>query len=57
MKKYYFTDTQKYNDEYETLIIKADDEEEAWILLTQRHSNMGKGAIRVEDAKLRYILY
>lgn len=51
--KYIFYD--KLDDE--TLkYISAEDEEEAWVLLTQRHSNMGKGAISVENAKERYKL-
>lgn len=56
MKGYRFQDTQLYKGEYESFIIKAEDEEEAWALLPQRHSDMGKGGIRPEDAKERYKL-
>lgn len=56
MKKFCFTDTEQYNNNYDTVFIKAEDEEEAWVLLTQRHSNMGKGVISVDNAKERYKL-
>lgn len=48
MKRYTFHDTIAN----ETLkYIEADNEHDAWILLTQRHSDMKKGAIIVEEAK------
>lgn len=53
MKRYTFYDT--IANEF-LKYIEADDEHDAWILLTQRHSDMGKGAIRVEEAKKRYEL-
>lgn len=53
MKRYTFHDTVKN----ETLkYIEADNEHDAWVLLTQRHSAMGNGAIRYEDVKERYKL-
>lgn len=56
MKKYYYEDTKLCNGIYETLMIKAEDEEEALGLLAEKHINMGKGAITPGFAKERYIL-
>lgn len=56
MKKFCFTDSEKYNNHYDTVFIKAEDEDDAWVELTQRHSNMGKGFISIDNAKKRYKL-